>query len=173
MALQTERLILREMNMDDFDALHAVLGDAEIMRHYPYRFDAARVRDWIGRNVERYRVSGFGLWMVCLKQTGEVIGDCGLTMQVIGGVIRPEIGYHIRGDMQRRGYAREAARAVRDWTFEHTPFRVVYSCMKYTNVPSARTAISWGCRQVGEYEDNVNGVTKVFAVGREEWEKRE
>ena len=143
------------------------------MRHYPYRFDAARVRDWIGRNVERYRVSGFGLWMVCLKQTGEVIGDCGLTMQVIGGVIRPEIGYHIRGDMQRRGYAREAARAVRDWTFEHTPFRVVYSCMKYTNVPSARTVISWGCRQVGEYEDNVNGVTKVFAVGREEWEKRE
>ncbi len=170
MELHTERLVLREMTPDDFGALYAVLGDRDIMRHYPYRFDEKRVRDWISRNVERYRVFGFGLWAVCLKATGEMIGDCGLTMQVIDGNIRPEIGYHIRGDMQRRGYAGEAARAVRDWTFEHTPFRIIYSYMKSTNLPSARTALSWGCRQVDEYEDDVNGVTKVFALGREEWE---
>lgn len=169
MELHTERLILREMTMDDFGALYAVLGDQDIMRHYPYRFDDKRVRDWISRNLERYRVFGFGLWAVCLRQTGEVIGDCGLTMQLLGGRIVPEIGYHIRADMQRRGYAREAARAVRDWAFEHTPFRVIYSCMKYTNAPSARTALSWGCRQVDEIRDDVNGPTKVFAVGREEW----
>lgn len=170
MVLQTERLCLREMTMDDFGALYAVLADPDNMRHYPYRFDEARVRDWISRNVARYRVFGFGLWAVCLKQTGEVIGDCGLTMQVIGGVIRPEIGYHIRRDMQRRGYASEAARAVRDWTFAHTPFRVIYSYMKSANEPSARTALSWGCRQVDEFKDDVNGVTKMFAVHREELE---
>ena len=170
MVLYTERLILREMNMDDYDALYAVLGDAEIMRHYPYRFDGARVRDWIARNMERYRVFGFGLWAVCLKDTGEVIGDCGLTMQDIGGTIRPEIGYHIRRDMQRQGYAKEAAAAVRDWAFAHTPFQVLYSYMKSTNEPSARTALSWGCRQVDAFADAVNGVTKVFAVTRAEWE---
>ena len=35
--LETERLCLREMNMNDFEALYAVLGDPEIMRHYPYK----------------------------------------------------------------------------------------------------------------------------------------
>ena len=42
-------------------------------------------------------------------------------------VIKPEIGYHIRKDMQRKGYAKEAARAVRDWTFENTPFTTIFS----------------------------------------------
>ena len=169
MTLETDRLLLREMTMGDHDALSAVLMDPEIMQHYPYAFDEERVRAWIERNVERYRVFGFGLWAVCLKETGEMIGDCGLTMQLIGGVIRPEIGYHIRRDRQRRGYAREAAVAVRDWTFESLPFNVIFSYMKYTNEPSARAAQSWGCRQVDEFPDETNGITKVFAITREEW----
>ena len=37
--LETERLFLREMNMDDFDALYVVLADSDIMQHYPYSFD--------------------------------------------------------------------------------------------------------------------------------------
>ena len=36
MILETERLILREMNMDDYDALYAVLADTSIMQHYPW-----------------------------------------------------------------------------------------------------------------------------------------
>ena len=43
MILETERLILREMNMDDYDALYAVLADTSIMQHYPYTFDEKRV----------------------------------------------------------------------------------------------------------------------------------
>ena len=169
--IQTARLTLREMREDDFDALNKVLSDAQIMRHYPYEFDEARVRAWIDRNRERYRIFGFGLWAVCLRETGEMIGDCGLTMQLIGGVIKPEIGYHIRADMQRKGYAWEAASAVRDWAFENTPFRIIYSYMKYTNEPSARTALSWGCHKVDEFQDDVNGVTLVYAITREEWEQ--
>ena len=45
--LETERLFLREMNMDDFDALYVVLADSYIMQHYPYSFDEKRVREWI------------------------------------------------------------------------------------------------------------------------------
>ena len=171
MKLETERLILREMNEGDFDALYAVLSDPDNMRHYPSPLDEAGVRNWIGRNMERCRIFGFGLWAVCLKETGEVIGDCGLSMQVIHGVIKPEIGYHIRRDMQRKGYAKEAASAVRDWTFENTPFQIIYSYMKRTNVPSARTALSWGCRPVDEYADEENGAIKVFALARAAWER--
>ena len=167
--IETERLLLREMTENDFKALYKVLADSDIMQHYPYTFDDARVKGWINKNIERYQIFGFGLWAVCLKETGEMIGDCGLTMQLINGQIKPEIGYHIRKDQQRKGYAKEAAIAVRDWTFNNTPFNIVYSYMKYTNEPSYKTAISWGCKQVDEFEDDRKEITKVFAISREEW----
>ena len=77
MVIETDRLYLREMTDEDFHALYKVLADSDIMQHYPYMFDEKRVRNWIERNTERYRIFGFGLWAVCLKETGEVIGDCG------------------------------------------------------------------------------------------------
>lgn len=169
MVIETSRLILREMNTGDYDALHAALADSDIMQHYPYSFDEKRVHGWIDRNIARYRIFGFGLWAVCLKESGEMIGDCGLTMQNIGGIIKPEIGYHIRADMQRKGYAKEAASAVRDWAFIKTPFLGIYSYMKYTNEPSAKTAMSWGCRLVDEFTDEVNEITKVFMITKDDW----
>ena len=42
MMIETSRLILREMNMDDYDALYKVLADSDIMLHYPYTFDEKR-----------------------------------------------------------------------------------------------------------------------------------
>ncbi len=53
--LETDRLFLREMNMDDLDALYKVLADRDIMQHYPYLFDEERVKSWIERNMHRYR----------------------------------------------------------------------------------------------------------------------
>ena len=164
--IETERLFLREMVEDDFEALRRVLGDADIMRHYPYEFDDERIRSWIARNRERYRIFGFGLWAVCRKDTGEMIGDCGLTMQIIDGQIRPEIGYHIRRDHQRQGFAKEAARAVRDWTWQNTPFRAIYSYMKAENIPSIRTAMAYGCEYAGEFRDEEGDMTKVFVLRR-------
>jgi len=40
--------------------------------------------------------------------------------------------------------------------------------MKYTNIPSGKTAEAWGCRPVDEYADEVNGITKVYANTRKE-----
>ena len=140
------------MKPDDFQALFRVLGDPETMWHYPYTFDGQHVRDWIERNMNRYRKDGFGLWAVCLKDTGEMIGDCGLTLQNINGELLPEIGFHIRRDCQRKGYAKEAAKAVR-----------------YTNEPSFRTAESIGMHFVCEYPDETNGTTHVSAISRKEW----
>ena len=169
--IETERLILREMNDDDFESLRLVLGDSNIMCHYPYAFDDDRIRNWIARNRERYRIFGFGLWAVCRRDTGEMIGDCGLTMQLIDGQIRPEIGYHIRADHQRQGFATEAARAVRDWTFENTPFRVVYSYMKAENLPSIRTAVAYGGKEAGEFRDEEGAISKIYALTKEKWEE--
>lgn len=169
MILETERLYLREMTDDDFDALYAILADSDIMQHYPYTFDESRVRNWISRNRERYIRDGFGLWAVCLSDSGEMIGDCGLTLQTIDGQQLPEIGYHIRKDRQQRGYAREAAAAVRDWAFAHTSYPALYSYCKYTNVPSCRTAESIGMRFLKEYPDETNGITHVSVITKEEY----
>ena len=167
--IETKRLLLREMTAQDFDALCRVLTDPDIMQHYPSVFNETGVQNWINKNVERYRIFGFGLWAVCLKDTGEVIGNCGLTMQLIDGQIKPEIGYHIRKDHQRQGYAKEAALAVRDWAFTNTPFQVVYSYMKHTNEPSAKTALAYGCKQVDSFRDDVNEITTVFAISKADW----
>ena len=162
--LETERLFLRELTADDFDALYEVLADSDIMQHYPYIFDESRVRNWINKSIERYEIFGFGMWAVCLKETGEMIGDCGITMQNINGMIKPEIGYHINKRFQRNGYAKEAARACRDWAFENTPFNILYSYMKKTNVASVATAMANGMSKVDEYKDEENEITVVYAI---------
>lgn len=63
MQIETTRLILREMNEEDFDDLYCVLADSDIMQHYPYTFDEKRVRGWIEkiRNGTRFLVSDCGL----------------------------------------------------------------------------------------------------------------
>ena len=61
---------------------------------------------------------------------------------------------------------------IGDWTFDNTPFNIVYSYMKNTNEPSYKTAVSYGCKQVDEYKNDVNEIIKVFAITRGEWINR-
>ena len=136
MIIETNRLILREYTLDDFDNLYEIVSDPETMRHYPKPFDEERTRGWIEWNLENYKNYGFGLWAVTVKETGEFIGDCGISIQNIDGELLPEIGYHIHKKYWRRGFGSEAARAVRDWAFENTDYNCIYSYMKYTNVGS-------------------------------------
>lgn len=169
MQLETKRLILREMTKEDFAGLYEILSDAETMKHYPKPFDEEKVRGWIDWNQDNYRVFGLGLWAVTLKESGRLIGDCGLTMQTINGRIRPEIGYHIHKNEQGRGYASEAARACRDYIFKHTTFNTIYTYMKYTNVGSYTVALKNGMKLAEEYEDPVNTISKAYTITRQEW----
>ncbi len=111
------------------------------------------------------------MWAVELKENGQLIGDCGITMQNIHGNLEPEIGYHINKKYQKQGYATEAAAACIKYAFEILNFTKVYSYMKYTNEASARVAMKNGMHFVDEYEDPVNIITKVYAICREEWEE--
>ena len=140
------------------------------MQHYPSPFSRKKCCDWINWNLENYRKYGFGLWAVVLKETGEMIGDCGLTIQNIDGEQLPEIGFHIYKKYWRRGYGSEAARAVRDWAFRNTAYNILYSCMKYTNTGSCSTAVANGMRKVKEYPDPKNTISYAYAITRQEWE---
>ena len=173
MTINTDRLLLREMTEEDFDALYAILSDPETMRFYPKPYDAAGVHRWIAWCRESYAKHGFGLWAVIRKADGAFIGDCGISMQPIHGQWLPEIGYHIRKDCWRQGYAAEAAAACIRTAFEQFGFPAVYSYMKHTNEPSFRTAMKNGMTLQEEYDDPVNTRTRVYAITRAEWQRRQ
>ena len=126
MILETERLRLRRLTADDRTALCAMLQDAEVMYAYAHAFDDAEVDDWLRRQLDRYARYGFGLWAVLRKETGALIGQCGVTMQETGEGEVPEIGYLLRKDCWHRGYATEAAAACRDYAFETLGFDRVW-----------------------------------------------
>ena len=168
--LKTDRLRLREYVQSDFAGLYAILSDPETMKHYPKPYDEKGTQRWLDWSFDNYARYGFGLWAIERKDTGEFIGDCGITMQNIDGQILPEIGYHINKEHWRRGYAKEAASAVRDWAFNNTDFEAVYSYMTASNVASYSTAASVGMTCIGEYlEDGVPH--PVYRMTREEWIK--
>lgn len=169
MKLETERLILRELRMDDLDELYAILSDKESMLHYPETFSLTKSKKWIEWNRENYKRHGFGLWAVVLKESKQFIGDCGITLQEIEGSMVPEIGFHINKAYCKRGYATEAALACRDYAFNVLGFSTLYSYMKYTNKASCRVAEKTGMKYIKEYEDPVNTITKVYAITKDDY----
>jgi [ribosomal protein S5]-alanine N-acetyltransferase len=138
--LETSRLRLREFSRDDADALARVISDPETMRYYPAPFDRAGVEQWIERNMRRYAESGHGLWGVVSKSSGELIGDCGLTIQNVDGVGELEVGYHVRRDLWGQGLATEAARACRDYGFTRLSRERIISLIRPENMASRRVA---------------------------------
>ena len=165
--LETSRLILREYTLDDFDALYAILSDPETMKHYPRPYDENGTMRWLNWSLDNYKQYGFGLWAIEIKETGEFIGDCGITMQNIDEETLPEIGYHIHKKYWRQGYAKEAASAVREWFFNNTTFDTVYSYMTTANVASYSTAASIGMQRIKEYADSKSGeMHYVYAISR-------
>lgn len=165
MVLETQRLTLREMTLHDVDDLLAVLCDPEVMQFYPQAFDRQMTQTWIERNVQRYAQHGFGLWAVILKESGNLIGDCGLVVQEIDGVEEVEIGYHIRRDLWGRGLATEAAQACRDYGFSQLGFDKLISLINPPNIASRRVAEKNGMRLIKEVEWR-DQPTCVYAVER-------
>jgi [ribosomal protein S5]-alanine N-acetyltransferase len=138
--IETERLWLRRLRSDDLDAMHAYLGDAKTMQYYPQPFSREFVRDGIAKNVERCEQDGYGLFGVVLKETGELIGDCGLVWQDVDGAQELEVGYHFRREHWGYGYATEAAKACIEFAFQNVGVDHVISLIRPENEPSKKVA---------------------------------
>lgn len=169
--LETDRLVLRELAESDLDDLAAILGDPETMRFYPAPFSREESRRWIERNLRRYREHGFGLWALVLKDSGEFVGDCGLTLQDVDGVEELEVGYHVKKSLWRRGLATEAATACRDHAFEVVGVDKLIALVRAENEPSAGVARKLGMT-VEKETMRVGMRHLVFALSREEWVAR-
>lgn len=137
---ETERLMLREMDEGDLDALKAIMQDNETMYAYNGAYSNEDVQAWLDRQKMRYAKYGFGLWAVVLKKTGAMIGQCGVTMQEWNGREVMEVGYLLSRAFWHRGYAAEAARACRDYAFANLGAQEVCSIIRDTNIPSQNVA---------------------------------
>jgi RimJ/RimL family protein N-acetyltransferase len=165
--LESPRLSLREFQLEDLDALAAILSDRETMRYYPMSFDRAAVADWIQRNRTRYANDGYGLWAMILKSTCELIGDCGLVRQSVDTVDEIEIGYHVRRDLWNQGYASEAARACRDFGFANLEVDRLISLIRPENIASRRVAEKNGMT-VWKEVTRVDLLHYVYAIKRDQ-----
>ena len=140
MVLQTQRTYLREMDWGDLDALKLILQDPEVMYAYAHAFSQEEVAAWMDKQLSRYREDGFGLWAMVLKESGQMIGQCGLSWQEAAGRQVLEIGYLLQKAYWGHGYATEGARACKAYAFEVLGASQVYSIIRENNLPSIRVA---------------------------------
>lgn len=158
MILETKRLILREMTQADFPSLCKILQDDDVMYAYEGAFSIDEVQSWLDKQLERYNEYGFGLWAVVLKETGNMIGQCGLTMQNFNDSKVMEVGYLFQKLFWHQGYAIEAAIACKKYAFEQLNAKEVYSIIRDTNIPSQNVAIRNGMTCIGKFVKHYRGV---------------
>ncbi|MBE0672595.1 MAG: GNAT family N-acetyltransferase [Anaerolineales bacterium] len=137
--LETKRLVLRPMLESDFDSLHRIFIDTKVMESFDHPpLTHEQMKRWLKRNLDHQNEFGYGLFSVILKQTGELIGDCGLEMMEDLGAA--ELGYDFRSDFWNQGYATEAATAVRDYAFDVLSLPQLISLIRVGNIASKRVA---------------------------------
>lgn len=157
--IETRRLYLRPLTLKDTDDLSLVLSDEESMRYYPHAFSKEEVAGWIRRNIERYEKDGFGLYAVIRKTDDQFIGDCGITLQNIDGIVLPEIGFHIIKDFCNQGYATEAAEACKNYGLEVLKFKSIYSYSHLENKASQQVSAKIGMKKIKTFKSD--GTEKV------------
>jgi RimJ/RimL family protein N-acetyltransferase len=160
--IETERLYLRELLIDDKKELIKVLSDSESMKFYPHPFSEEDVENWIQWNIKNYKKYKHGLWAVILKEGESFIGDCGITMQNIENEIVPEIGFHIIKEYCNKGFATEAALACKEYAFKVLNYPKVFSYTTLPNIPSQKVAKKIGMVFYKYFEKN--GETKIAQV---------
>lgn len=168
MILETPRLCLREMTEKDEPTLRRILQDPQVMTAYEGAFSDEEVRQWLGKMLWRYREEGIGLYAVILRETGKMIGQCGLTMQEIPGARVMEVGYLFERAYWHHGYATEAARACKAYAFDTLGAAEVYSIIRDNNIASQRVARRNGMVPVGTFVKHYRGVDMPHIIFRVE-----
>ena len=136
----TDRLRFRPYAETDEQFVIALFNDRYAKRFYPSMASIEAARGWIDWNLRSYESNGYGLWVVENGTTGHAMGDCGLTVQEVGGTSMTEVGYHILDAERGKGYATEAAGACVAYGLDDLALSVVCSIVDPRNEASVRVA---------------------------------
>ncbi len=161
---------MREFTPADLDAFHAMYSDPEVVRFWPKAPSRADVERQLANLLLAYERRGYGGWAVELRESGAFIGRIGLLQQFVGGGDEVEVGYVLSREYWGKGYAAEAARACRDWAFEHLPIERVISLIRPENERSIAVAKRNGMHRAGSTL-HVGAPHDIYAITRGEWQQ--
>ena len=171
--LLTDRLRIREWRgtAADVDALYAVLSDAETMHLWPAAFDRAGCEAWISHARESYAAHGYGRWAVERRDTGAVIGDCGLNPTVLDGWSFVDIGWILHAGQHGEGLATEAARAIAAHAFGPLALAELIAHMAEDHVASRAVAERLGMELSHRqpYERDRNKMHRFYRLTADMW----
>jgi len=144
--IETVRLIIRPLEAKDAEALARIWTDPEVTRHMsgPRIFD--EVRNNLLADAGQPTPPRFDLWPLVEKATGRVVGHCGLLDKDVDGHLEIELVYVLAKDVWGRGYATEAAIALRDYAFKDLGLLRLIALIEPENAASARVAEKVGFR---------------------------
>ena len=142
--LETNRLILREMTLDDVSATREIVCDELTMYAWNGAWSEEENFAGLEKQLRGYCENGFGRWAVVLKATGKVIGICGLQYCETDRDSVLEIGYLFNRAYWGNGYAAEAAIACKRYAFDIVKADEVFSLIRDTNLASMNVAIRNG-----------------------------
>ncbi|MBK7811423.1 MAG: GNAT family N-acetyltransferase [Saprospiraceae bacterium] len=143
--LETERLYLREMTIDDAENAYFLNLDPEVLRFTgdePFE-SIEKARSFL-ENYDHYRKYGFGRWAMILKSTHEFIGFCGLKYTEEENEF--DIGFRLLKNHWNKGYATEAAKACLDLGFSKFDMKEIVGRVMKENMASIRVLEKLGLR---------------------------
>lgn len=169
--IETERLLLRLPRAGDAPGLLEAFADPEAMRFIGdgSTTDLAGAEQAVARWLERWDAWGIGMWVIERQEDGHVLGRAGFlrwnpeTWEIGGS--ETEIGWGLAREHWGRGYATEAALALRDWAFDERRLARLISLIQPDNQPSIRVAEKLGEQYERDVEVRGNP-TKLYSLER-------
>ena len=163
--LETSRLLVREIELTDIDALFRLYSGPHMTDYiaplYPYEEEKDYEEDYI-RNI--YGFYGFGMWVVIEKATGEMVGRAGIEYRAGCRDNEAELGYAIREDRWRLGYAEEVTKAIMDWAVEEYEFTGFCARVNPENAASIGLLKKLGFSDSGEVSQDGEAVWRRAGV---------
>lgn len=147
--LQTERLALRVMRMDDAPTLAAYRDLPEIARFqsWPMPFTLDDSRPMLEEQADLNDLPPSGWVQIAIELAGEVIGDLAVNLMADGCIA--ELGFTLAPAHHGKGYASEAAGAMVDALLAHTNVHRIIASIDPANVASMRVLEHLGFRYEG------------------------
>jgi ribosomal-protein-alanine N-acetyltransferase len=172
--LKSERTVTRMLVDEDFKPWTEFLADKDAVEFFPLAgFNSAEERSiyWINKQLARYADEKYGLQAILNKNTGELIGQCGLMAQEVDGIAELEVGYHIFKKFWGQGYAPEVAKMFINYAFQRDLASSIISIIDIRNVKSQRVAEKNGL--IRDKQTTWLGLDiYVYRLNKEDWQAR-
>ncbi|QNI03674.1 GNAT family N-acetyltransferase [Halomonas sp. SH5A2] len=167
---ETERLILRQMSLEDVPALTKILSDPEVMKHSVRGVcDEAATREFVEWCLSCYETHGVGPWALIDKKASELIGFCSAGPEMVADVEEINLGYRLARRYWNKGLASEAARAVLDHVFGERLFNSVVVIIEPEHLASLKVAEKAGFSSFDVLEFHGRPV-RLYRLTSAQWE---